>query len=115
VYRLRRRHPDGRRRQCLRGYSQLHAPRVRPHHRGQGERAGIVDNHAGPPQRGRRPRPASRARRRAIDRDGRRPRPRPVLRRRHHHPPARTRPLYRPGGRVPPAGRGRAGFGIGLV
>jgi hypothetical protein len=46
---------------------------------------------------------------------GTRSRPRPVLRRCHHHPPARTRLLDRPGGRVPPVGCGRAGVGSCLV
>src|SRR5207248_2855439 len=75
-----------------------------------GGRAGIVDDQAGHSQSSRCARTAGRYRH-ATDRNGRRSRPHPVLYRRHHHPPARTRLLVRSGGRVPPAGRGRAGAG----
>src|SRR5215212_6601162 len=62
-----------------------------------------------------RARTAGRPHRCATDRDDRRSRPHPVLRQCHHHPPARTRLLDRPGGCIPPAGCGRAGVGTGLV
>ncbi|CAA9420630.1 MAG: hypothetical protein AVDCRST_MAG64-2838, partial [uncultured Phycisphaerae bacterium] len=111
VYRLRRCHPPGHRRQRFFGRRRPRPLRADPPRHGQGGRAGIVADHAGRPQDGRGGRTAARPRRRAADRDGRRDRPRPVLRRGHRHPPACTRlfAAVRLGNRVLPAGRGHAG------